>query len=232
MNEANAPCQQSQWLAQWLTSTTSLMLALALTTGCATWPLGTTKERTSLITPSMRAATIREIGARAEDADSTEQTRLVEQLADQIRVEPDPVVRQAIQASIAKFPGSLSRDVLIAGLNDKDLHVRLICCHQLSKRPEPTTAAALRRVVEQEEDLDVRLAAVTALGGISSVESVAALSVALNDRDPAMQYAAVESLKLASGQDLGNDVQAWRTYAAGDQPQILVANKKSGFSPF
>ena len=45
-------------------------------------------------------------------------------------------------------------------------------------------------------------------------EAVLGLSAAIKDRDPALQYAGVQAMKSASGQDLGNDVEAWRQYAS------------------
>jgi HEAT repeat protein len=69
-----------------------------------------------------------------------------------------------------------------------------------------------------DEDIDVRLAAADALGKIKSPEAMQALSVALEDRDPAMQYAGVQSMKSISGKDYGPDVQAWRQVAAGQSP--------------
>ena len=92
--------------------------------------------------------------------------------------------------------------------------------------------SALRAVMENDDKLDVRLAAIDALGRLPSTETVSALAIALNDRDPAVQYAAVESMKAVSGQDLGNDVAVWREYAASEQGQATIASKPKGWSPF
>jgi len=203
--------------------------------GCATWPFRD-RERTSVLTPGMRVAAVQEMAARADDLDSSEQSRLSEQLATQIRTEPDPIVRKAIQETIAEYSTPLAHDVLIAGLNDDDLDVRLACCRKLGERADPSSVQVLRRVLENDDELDARLAAVDALGEIATTESVAALGVALKDRDPAMQYAGVQSLQAISGLDLGNDVQSWREYAASEQPQISpkvsVAERIKRYSPF
>ena len=205
--------------------------------GCASLPfdpppLFREKEKTSIITPAMRADAIREIAARADRADAAEQARYSEQLATQIQSESDPLVRQAIQETISNFETPLARAVLLAGLRDSDLDVRVTCCQMLQTRSHPEVIEGLRTVVEHDDELDVRLAAVTALGHIRSPASVAALAVAVKDRDPAMQYAGVQSLKAISGQDLGNDVEAWRQYATSDQPEISVAEQPRSWSPF
>lgn len=198
------------------------LLLLAVLAGCSAWPFGK-KEHTSIVTPAMRIATIREIGARANDADSQQQL-LVDQLAQQIRTEPDPLVRRAIQETVADFDSPLAQSILLAGLNDTDRDVRIACCRKLGERGELATVDALKQALQQDdEDIDVRLAAVDALGKIRSSASVQALSVALHNRDPAMQYAGVQAAKSASGQDFGNDVEAWRRYADGENPQVLPA---------
>jgi HEAT repeat protein len=60
----------------------------------------------------------------------------------------------------------------------------------------------------------VRLKALRELGALGSDAAVPALARALEDPDPAIQYRAVGSLKQVSGRDLGDDVNAWRAWAA------------------
>ncbi|NOY42229.1 MAG: HEAT repeat domain-containing protein [Planctomycetes bacterium] len=223
-----------RWHKNWQTAFAASLVVIA-TVGCTAWPFQT-KKNTTVITPGMRIATIREMAAQARDIDSTEQTRLTQQLATQIQTEPDPLVRQAIQETIAEYSTPLAQNVLLAGLQDDDLDVRLACCRQLAGRSELAVINALRQVIEKDDQLDARLAAVDALGNIPSPESVSALAIALKDRDPAMQYAGVQSLKAISGQDLGNDVKVWREYAEGEQPQISpqisVTERIKQYSPF
>lgn len=190
--------------------------------GCAGWPFRH-KDRTPVITPPMRMATIREIGARAQDADQAQQQQMCQQLADQIRAEPDPLIRLTIQESISRFRTPLADAVLKAGLRDDDREVRLVCCKLLADRGSDAVAD-LNLLAATESDLDVRLAAVDALGKIKSPSGLSGLSAALNDRDPALQYAAVAAMKSATGEDLGNDVNAWRQYAAQHVPQQGAAN--------
>ncbi|MCG8447968.1 MAG: HEAT repeat domain-containing protein [Pirellulales bacterium] len=204
---------------------------MLLSIGCTTGPFAQ-KDQTSIITPAMRVAAVREIGASADQADSDEQLRLTEQLALQIRTEPDPLVRQAIQESIAEFSTPLAREVLIAGLQDDDIDVRITCCQRLGGRSDDSVVGALRAVLERDEELDVRLAAIDALGRIPTTETVSALALALNDRDPAMQYAAIQALQAVSDQNFGNDVAAWREYTQRDQSQISVATKPKSVFPF
>jgi HEAT repeat protein len=180
--------------------------------GCQAWPFRD-NERTSIITPAMRAASIREMGLRAEDSTDAEQLAMCEELAQQIRTEPDPLVRRAIQESIAEFQAPLASAVLVAGLNDEDRDVRTVCCRLLGRRQDPAGVTPLSRIVSVEADAEVRMAAIDALGKYKSRDAVVGLAAAIKDRDPAMQYAGVQAMKSASGEDLGNDVADWRAYA-------------------
>jgi hypothetical protein len=220
------------------------LLMLATWAGCSVWPFAA-EERTSIITPSMRTSMVREIGARASHVDSNEQQRITDQLAQQIRTEPDPLVRVAIQETVAEFDTVLAQMILLAGLNDTDRDVRIVCCRKLGQRGEKNgirdtdqqqIVAKLQRVLEQDKEIDVRFAAVDAMGQIQTTDSVQALASALHDHDPAMQYAGVQALKRVSGQDFGNDVEAWRQYADGKSPQIRparsVAQRMKEMMPF
>ena len=208
-----------------------LAAVVALTasaTGCQMWPFGA-KERTSVITPGMRMASIREFGPRGRDADDAEQNRICEQLAQQIRTEPDPIVRKTIQETIGEFKTPLANAVVLAGLNDDDRDVRVTCCRLIGERADPSTIEPLSRLIATDSDLDVRLAAVDALSAMKSPTAVPGLAAALKDRDPAMQLAGVEAMKSVTGEKLGNDVQAWREYAArsmgGSQPNTAIATQ-------
>ena len=193
--------------------------AVAVSTlgGCSSLPF-MEKERTSIITPGMRMAAVREIGPRASNADTAEQQRLCEQLAMHIQTEPDPLVRQEIQYTVAEFSVPLALNMLLAGLNDENLDVRVTCCNRLGERGDTGAIGPLRKILETDDELDARLAAIDALGKIDSTETVAALATALDDSDPAVQYAGVQALKSASGEDFGNDVRSWQQYVSGETP--------------
>jgi hypothetical protein len=204
----------------------ALALALAANAGCHLWP--SSRDKTSVITPAMRMASIREFGPRGREADAAEQDRICEQLAQQIRSEPDPIVRRAIQETIGEFNTPLASAVILAGLNDDDRDVRVTCCRLLAKRNDPAAVGPLSQIVATDADLDVRLAAVDALGEMKTPAAIQGLAAALKDRDPALQFAGVQSMKKVSGEDLGNDVEAWRQYAArstggGTQPTSAIA---------
>jgi hypothetical protein len=222
----------------------SLLVVCALVTlsGCHSflgyrgWPFPE-RERTSFHTPAMRIDTIRQFAGRADGTDSAEQRELTDQLARQIQIEPDPLVRTAIIGAAAEFRTPLGQQILEAGLNDADQAVRVACCQALGRRAETRSVASLSRALGDDKEIDVRLAAAEALGAMNSPESMAALVIALDDRDPALQYVGVQSMKSITGQDYGGDVAKWRQVATGGAPPAApetpsIAERIRRASPF
>jgi hypothetical protein len=216
-----------------------LLIALG---GCATydryrptfWPFPE-RKLTTFHTPSMRVDAVHEFAMKSTGVDSPEQRQITDQLARQIQVEPDPLVRQAVVTSIAAYRTPMAQQVLEAGLNDENAAVRVACCRSLGKRAETASVACLAGALRSDKDVDVRMAAAEALGKINSPDSIKALAVALDDRDPALQYAGVQSLKAITGKDYGPDVQAWQQVAKGENPPAptpSVAERLRKMSPF
>lgn len=222
---------------------TCVLVALALTAvpGCHSfmgyrgWPFPD-YERTSFHTPKMRIDTVRQFAAKSDGTDSPQQRELTEQLARQIQIEPDPLVRESIIRGAAQFKTPLSQQMLEAGLGDESQTVRVTCCQELGTRAETRSVPKLAAALRDDQSMDVRLAATEALGKIKSPESIAALAVALDDRDPAMQFVGVQSMKAVTGKDYGGDVESYRQLAAGGTPPapkpVSVAQRLRGISPF
>jgi HEAT repeat protein len=217
-------------------------LVLVGLSGCSTWnryrptfwPFPE-RELTTYNTPAMRVDAIREYAMRSKGVDSPDQREITDQLARQIQVEPDPLVRQAIVTSIGEYRTPMSQQVLEAGLSDENAAVRVACCRALGKRGEAASVGSLANALRADKDVDVRMAAVDALGKIKAPEAMRALAPSLEDRDPAMQYAGVQSLKAITGKDFGPNVQAWKQVAAGEKPPEYtpsVAERIRKVSPF
>lgn len=218
------------------------LATVAAATGCQVtpWPMRMfqTQEKTTYRTAQMRIDAVRDFRSKSTGVDTPEQREIVNQLARQIQVEPDPLVREAIVDTLAVFRTPLASQVLEAGLADEDAGVRLHCCQALGRTGDPAAVPKLARVINSEENIDVRVAAVQALGAINSPDAYTALAVAMEDRDPAMQFAAVNSMKAISGKDLGGDVSVWLQYARGENPapardaEVSVARRLRNMTPF
>ncbi len=95
-------------------------------------------EQTTYHTPSMRVEALEQFGMRSTGSDTPEQREITDQLAKQMQVEPDPIVRQAVVRAIAEFRTPIAQQVLDAGLADENEAVRVACCKALGaarKRP-------------------------------------------------------------------------------------------------
>jgi HEAT repeat protein len=230
-----------------ITCSALAVAALALA-GCQSvwtpnmWPFPE-RERTTYTTPKMRVDAVAEFGLRSTGVDSPEQREITDQLARQIQIEPDPLVRQAVVRAISEFRTPIAQQVLEAGLADQDEMVRVACCQELGERAVSglseaghTSVAALANTLRVDKDMDVRLAATQALGKIKTPEAIQAVTAALEDRDPALQFVGVQSMKSITGKDYGPDVQTWRQVAAGqtvpEPPAPSVAERVRGLSPF
>jgi hypothetical protein len=218
-----------------------VLASLTVLAGCQSIPMPNVwpfpeRELTTYHTPSMRVDALEQYAMRSTGTDTPEQRAITDQLARQIQVEPDPLVRQAVVKAIAEFRTPMAQQVLEAGLQDEHTMVRVACCKALGRRADSESVQSLASTLRNDEDIDVRLAATEALGEIKSPESIQALATALDDRDPAMQYVGVQSMKSITGQDYGPDVQSWRQVAAGQSPPPVpapsVAERLRSISPF
>jgi HEAT repeat protein len=201
----------------------------------AMWPFPD-RERTTYRGPALRIEAIEQLAIQADGTDSPQQREIAEQLARQIQVETDPLVRATIVRTIAEFRAPISQQVLEAGLGDGDAHVRMACCHALGKRAEAASVPRLAHALRADKNDDVRMAAADALGKIKTPESLQSLVAAIDDRDPAMQYVGIQAMKSVSGKDYGGDVSAWKQLAAGGDPPLppapSMAERVRSVSPF
>ena len=170
--------------------------------------------------PAEKIKELQELAKRAPKASTDEQQRWSSDLAQQIKNEPDPLVRLQIVRTLSVLRTPLSSAVLQAALGDTDADVRIACCDAWGARGGAEAVQELSKVLTSDTNVDVRLAAARNMGQTKDATAITALADALSDSDPAMQRRAVESLRVLSHKDFGNDVGAWQQYAKGEKPQL------------
>ena len=184
--------------------------------GCSSWPpWGKTSDTVQGITPPHeRIAQLQKLAKDLPSRDPAERERIAADLVAQYPRETDPLIRTAMVRALGSSSSPAALEILHKAAKDPDADVRVVVCEALGryKRPEGTTM--LRELFAGDVDLDVRLAAARALGETRDPAALATLGAALEDRNPAMQYRVVQSLRKIAPQDLGNDVERWRQYVA------------------
>jgi HEAT repeat protein len=155
---------------------------------------------------------LRELGTPPADLHTT--------LADQLGRESDPMVRLEVVRTLAAFPSDQSRVIIAAALRDPDIDVRMTACEALGELGGPESGRLLGQALSHDTSVDVRIAATKALGEMNDPQAVPILAVALEDPDPALQFSGVEAMRMATGKDLGNDVNRWREFAKNPDPNV------------
>ena len=122
--------------------------------------------------------------------------------------------------AIARALGSFGVPIAAAGLQaaseDSESAVRIAACDAWTRRRGPEAVAALSALLKNDSDVDVRLAASAALATFPPDVASQHLSQVLQDRDPAVQVAAMDALRTATGLELGNDINQWARHIQGN----------------
>ena len=195
-------------------------LACACLVGCASWspftdPKQVARDR-ELYGPTadQRISELAAEGKAARAAGPAGQAEFTPRLVAELREEHDPRVRSRILSVAADFDTPAAVAICKGALQDPDTAVRMEACAVWARRGGPEAVSLLAARSQADVELDVRLQALRMLGELGDEKAVPVLAKALEDPDPAVQYRAVASLKEVSGRDLGNDVNAWREWAA------------------
>lgn len=120
-------------------------------------------------------------------------------------VHRDPVLLLRLHG--VKLSGRLNCPAAIQTLEDAsrdyNTDIRVAAIKAWEQLPSDLAIPQLQEIIGSDTNVDVRLAATRALGNFSGVKAVQALSLALNDADPALQVRAAESLQKATGESFG-----------------------------
>jgi len=181
--------------------------------------------------PSERIAMIRLKAKHGRNGDLELKKELLQQLLEEYANSPDPIVRQEVVTAASTIaaspqegePGDMSLSngfdlVKYASMRDEDPFVRREACRVIASWQKPESAVVLRHVVRNDNDKDVQLQATQSLAAFDDHDTRETLGSLLDHRQPALRFEAMQSLKVCTKQDFGNDVHRWKQYLGGEIP--------------
>lgn len=171
-----------------------------------------------LVPPHEQTSTLRRQRGAAWELSPEDASKLATDLAGRCAREEDPLLRAEIVKTLGAIATPESRATLRAAIQDPNSDVRVAACEAWGAIADEEAVAELARALSSDVDDQVRFAAAKALGRTRGPQAVAALGSVLEDRDPAMQYIAMESLRKSTGENLGHDARVWRQYVRGEMP--------------
>ena len=149
------------------------------------------------------------------------QVKHAEALSENIVAKAD---NMALQVELVRTLGVFDVPEAVPGLrlaSESDYpEVRIAACRAWASQSSPERVGILLERVAADTDNDVRIAAMRGLGRCRSTGDQQrireSLRDVLDDEDPAIQYAAAESLEASSGLDLGGNIRLWKDLLAGE----------------
>jgi HEAT repeat protein len=206
-------------------------LAACLLAGCADGPIPEMRvlnpwirkqweeDERRITTYHRKVADLAELRSKAPQMPLAERDETAAHLAARLREEKSPALRGEFIRTLADFPTPIAEQAIISSLTDEAPSVRMLACKALSRRPSAEGFQALSHCLTDDKDLDVRVAAASELAKFRDFAAPQALRPALDDRDPALQLAAMQSLEALDGHtEFRKNVTVWREHLDGGSP--------------
>jgi hypothetical protein len=230
-----------RWLAR------LLLLTVILTAGCAEGPLWRAgkyspwarnhwaAEEQIADTLFERKRRMNESVAAVENAPVEDQQKVADGLVEILHRDPVLLLRLHSVQLLGKLNCPAAVEALVDASHDHNSDIRIASIKSWASLPPETAIPNLQEMIGSDTNVDVRLAATRALGGFSGQRAVAAISLALDDRNPALQLRAAESLQAVTGEQFGRDILAWKKYIqniAPTQDRISPSTEDSSSGQF
>ena len=184
---------------------------------------------------SDRLKVVQGLSAQAESVSAAEREEISRDLARRISLESNELMRMELVRTLGAYRTDASYNALAQAANDPAPRVRRVACERLGNSGRPEAVAILSNALQTDSSGDVRMAATRSLGKLGDPKATTALARALDDGNPAMQRRAMESLASVSGQNLGENVAAWknytRNYLGEGQEAIATQSRPSQVQP-
>ncbi len=150
--------------------------------------------------------------AAAKNGSLEAQQQVAEELSKTISEDSILLMRLHAVKLLGELENPAAIEALETASRDYNTDIRIAAIEAWKKKPANIAVAQLQQMVGSDTNVDVRLAATRALGQFPGEATTRALSLALNDPDPALQMRAADSLRASTGQPFGRDIVAWQEY--------------------
>ncbi|MBA2115128.1 HEAT repeat domain-containing protein [Bremerella alba] len=170
-------------------------------------------------TPVQRIEALDNLASSGRSLSPERRSEEAAKIAKALPEEPNEVIRVHMLRSLSKLNSPEAFAAMKSSIFDDDAYVRREAVVALGESQNAEAVDALADVLIRDRDYDVRVAAAKALGEFSTPKAKEALVPALDARDPAMRYAAIESLRKTSSVDYQGDTGKWREFAMGGSPE-------------
>lgn len=204
---------------------------IALVTGCADGPIPETKylnpwvrkqwaeDEQQVTTFHRKISDLAQLRAKAANMSPEEKEVTAGHLVARLKEERSAPLRGEFVRTLAVFRTQSAQQALVEAVMDESSNVRVLACKALGEAPTVEGFQALSHAITDDSDLDVRIAAAHQLSKFRGFETSKALRPALDDRDPALQIAAIQSLEAVDGHtEYRRNVAVWREHLDGGNP--------------
>lgn len=206
-------------------------LAALLVAGCSDGPIPEMRslnpfirqqweeDEQQIATYHRRASDLAALRSQAPNMPADQQASAAAELAQRLKDESSPVMRAELVRALGEFGNPAAGSAVVAAMSDESSHVRIAASKALGRRPTQEGFVVLAQAVADDSNQDVRIAAARELQRFKNFDTPPALRPALDDNDPALQLAAMQSLQSLTGHaEYGNSVATWREYLDGNDP--------------
>lgn len=146
--------------------------------------------------------------------------------------DPDDTVRAACIRALGRH-GTVDDVSLVAPhLQDKNGFVRWEAATALQRIHNEVAVAPLMAAAAHDAGVDVRIAAVKALGQYARPDVFNALVGTLNDRNFGVAYSARRSLRVLTGEDFGLDSGTWLSWGKKNSTDLFAKHQPYVWQPY
>ena len=170
-----------------------------------------------------RKRTMSESVASVLNAPVEDQQRVAQTISEVVLRDPILLLRLHGINLLGKLNCPLAVQTLRDASNDNNPDIRIAAVKSWQAMPSETAIPQLQNIIGSDTNVDVRLAATRALGDFNGQQAISAASLALDDKDPALQLRAIESLQRITGESIGRDVSKWQQYVGNVAPPAYQA---------